>query len=151
MAEEVREVREARAPVWEAETPWMVAYLREDIQDLRNEVREVRRSVQRLDEKLDSGLERLGEKIVDGLERLGEKIVDGLERLDAKTDARTDELRQGMDAKIEGLDAKIDGRAHELRQEIGELRRTMNVQFRWLLTAMVAVGALIVAILKLLP
>ena len=118
---EVREVREVRAPVWEAETPWMVAYLREDIQDLRNEVREVRRSIQRLDEKLDDGLERLG----------------------ARIDARTDELRQDMDAKI-------DGRAHELHQEIGELRRTMNVQFRWMLTTMVAVGALIVTILELL-
>ena len=30
MAEEAREVREAR-PVWEAEVPWVVAYLREDI------------------------------------------------------------------------------------------------------------------------
>ena len=63
MVEEVREVREVRAPVWEAETPWMVAYLREDIQDLRNEVREVRRSIQRLDEKLNSGLTRLNDKI----------------------------------------------------------------------------------------
>jgi chromosome segregation ATPase len=128
MPEEVREVKEVRAPFWEAEAPWMVAYLREDIQDLRNEMREVRRSVQRLNEKLDSGLERLDEKI-DG----------GLERLDAKIDARTD-----------GLDAKIDGRSHELRQEIGKLHQTMNVQFRWMLTTMVAVGALIVAILELL-
>ena len=52
----------------------MVAYLREDIQDLSNEVREVRRSVQRLDEKMDGGLTRL----------------------DAKIDARTDELCQEM-------------------------------------------------------
>ncbi len=118
MVEEVREVKEARAPVWEAETPWVVAYLREDIQDLRNEVREVRRNVQLLNEKIDGGLARLDEKI-DG----------GLARLDAKMDARTD----GLDAKIEGL------------------RHDMGVQFRWTLTTMVAVGALIVAVLKLLP
>ncbi len=37
---------EGKAPVSEvekAEIPWVVAYLREDIQDLRNEVREVPR------------------------------------------------------------------------------------------------------------
>jgi len=118
MAEESREVREARAPVWEAEVPWVVSYLREDIQDLRNEVREVRRSVQRLDEKIDSSLERL----------------------DAKIDARTDGLDAKIDARTDGLDAKIEG-----------LRREMNVQFRWMLGTMVAVGALIVAALKLLP
>jgi hypothetical protein len=104
MAEEVK------APVWEAEVPWVVAYLREDIQDLRNEVRETRRL--------------------------------------------TGESYEKLDAKIEGLrqdmDAKIDARTGELRQEIGELRRVMNVQFRWMVGTMVAVGALVVAILELL-
>ncbi|MGA9349872.1 MAG: hypothetical protein WBW48_13860 [Anaerolineae bacterium] len=82
---------EVRAPVSElerAEIPWVVAYLREDIQDLRNEVREVRRGVQRLDEKID----------------------DGLARLDARID--------GMDAKIEGLRQDMDVKIEELRREM---------------------------------
>jgi len=120
MAEENKEIREAR-PVWEAEVPWVVAYLREDIQDLRNEVRETRRL-----------------------------IVESYEKLDAKIDARTDELDAKIDARTDGLDAKIDARTGDLRQEISDLRRTMNVQFRWLVTTMVAVGALVVAILELL-
>ena len=111
MVEEVREVKEARAPVWEAEVPWVVSYLREDIQDLRNEVRESRRSIERLRQDLEAKIEGL----------------------DAKIDARSD-----------GLDAKIDAK-------IERLRRDMNVQFRWMLGTMVAVGALIVAALKLLP
>ena len=56
---------EARAPIKEAEIPWVVAYLREDIQDLRNEVRETRRLT-----------------------------LQSYEKLDAKIDARTEELRQ---------------------------------------------------------
>jgi len=82
MAEEVK----APAPELErAEIPWVVAYLREDIQDLRNEVREVRRLT-----------------------------IESYEKLDAKIDARTDGLdakieglRQEMDAKIEGLHREI--------------------------------------------
>ena len=53
MAEEVR------APIKEAEVPWVVAYLREDIQDLRNEVREVRRLTIESYEKLDAKLDEL--------------------------------------------------------------------------------------------
>ena len=53
MAEEVK------APVWEAEVPWVVAYLREDIQDLRNEVRETRRLTVESYEKLDAKIEGL--------------------------------------------------------------------------------------------
>jgi len=40
--------------------PWVVAYLREDIQDLRNEVRENRRSIQRLDAKIDEVRREMG-------------------------------------------------------------------------------------------
>ena len=79
MAEEVREVREVRAPVWEAETPWMVAYLREDIQDLRNEVREVRRLT-----------------------------IESYEKLDAKIDARTDGLDAKIDGLRQDMDARIE-------------------------------------------
>jgi len=108
MAEEVK------SPELEkAEIPWVVSYLREDIQDVRGEIREIRRSIQRLDTKVD-------------------------------------ELRKEMDAKIGGLDAKIDARTDGLDAKIEELRREMNVQFRWMVATTVAVGGLIVAALKLL-
>lgn len=44
---------EVRAPITKAEIPCMVAYLSEDIQELRNEVREVRRFTIESYEKLD--------------------------------------------------------------------------------------------------
>ena len=68
MAEEVR------APIKEAEIPWVVAYLREDIQDVRGEIREVRRSIQRLDTKVDE--------------------------LRKEIDGRFDELRKEMDGQL---------------------------------------------------
>ena len=74
MAEEVREVREVRAPVWEAETPWMVAYLREDIQDLRNEVREVRRLTIESYEKLDAKIDGLRQDMDAKIEGLNQKM-----------------------------------------------------------------------------
>ena len=65
---------EAKAAVPElerAEIPWVVAYLREDIQDPRNEVREVRRIT-----------------------------IESYEKLDAKLDTRTEELRREMDVRF---------------------------------------------------
>ena len=72
MVEESREIREARAPVWEAEVPWVVSYLREDIQDLRNEVREVRRLTVESYEKLDAKIEGLRQDMdakIEGLQQ----------------------------------------------------------------------------------
>jgi hypothetical protein len=57
---------QARAAVSElerAEIPWVVAYLREDIQDLRNEVRENRRSIERLRQDMEAKIEGLDAKI----------------------------------------------------------------------------------------
>jgi len=137
MAEEVK------TPVLEldrAEIPWVVAYLREDIQDLRNEVRETRRltleSYEKLDAKMDVGLARLDAKI----EELRQDMDAKIKALDAKVDARTD-----------GLDAKIDGLRQDMDAKIERLRQDMDMRFRWTLTTMVAVGAVIVAALKLLP
>jgi len=127
MAEEVS------APVSElerAEIPWVVAYLREDIQDLRNEVREVRRSIQRLDEKFDSGLAKLDTKIDGGVERLDAKIDGGVERLDAKIDGGLAKLDTKIDARADGLDAKID-----------KLHREMAVQLRWIIG--IVIGAML--------
>jgi len=42
------EVKASVSEVERAEIPWVVAYLREDIQDLRNEIRGVRRSIESL-------------------------------------------------------------------------------------------------------
>ena len=55
-------VEEITTPVLEldrAEIPWVVAYLREDIQDLRNEVRETRRLTLESYQKLDAKVEGL--------------------------------------------------------------------------------------------
>jgi hypothetical protein len=54
--------KQAKAPVSElerAEIPWVVAYLREDIQDLRNAVRETRRLIIESYQKLDAKIEGL--------------------------------------------------------------------------------------------
>ena len=89
---------EAKTPVLEldrAEIPWVVAYLREDIQDLRNEVRETRRLTIESYEKLDAKIEELRQDM--------NAKIEGL-------DAKIEGLRQDMDAKIEGLRQDMDVR-----------------------------------------
>jgi len=120
--------QETRAPVRElerAEVPWVVAYLREDLQDLRNDVR-------RLDTKIDN------------LRQDVDARIDGLRQ---DMDARIDGLRQDMEARFGIMNDRIDG----LSNDIEELRREMGSYVRWMITTMVAVGALIVAAIKLLP
>jgi len=82
MAEEVK-VSELE----KAEIPWVVAYLREDIQDLRNEVRETRRLTLESYEKLDAKIE-------------------GLRR---DMDAKIEELRREMDVRFRWIIGVVIG------------------------------------------
>jgi len=65
-----RVAEEVKAPVPEAEVPRAIAYLWENIQDLRNEVREVRRLTVGSYEKLDVKIEELRKEMDAKIERL---------------------------------------------------------------------------------
>jgi len=52
--------------------PWVVSYLREDIQDLKDEVRENRRSIERLRQEMDAK--------IDGLRQDMDAKIEGLDR-----------------------------------------------------------------------
>jgi len=104
MAEEVR------APIKEAEIPWVVAYLREDIQDLRNEVRETRRLT-----------------------------LQSYEKLNAKIDARTEELRQEIGELRRGIGELRQEMAVQLRWIIGIVIGAMLAMtgvFAWIVDRM---------------
>ena len=149
MAEEAREVREAR-PVWETEVPWVVAYLREDIQDLKGDIREMRRSIERLDAKLSARIEELDTKIgkLDAkfstkIEELDAKFSTKIEELDAKFTTKIEELDAKLTTKIGELDAKfttkIDGLDAKFDAKIDKLHRDMGIQLRWIIGIVIGV------------
>ena len=123
------------------EIHWGVAYLREDLQDLRVEIRLLHTRIDgtsaalgaRMDERFDTQNARIDE--------LGVRFD---ERFDTQN-ARIDEFNRSLNDKIDENTRSLLARMDE-RFEI--LARRLDSRFLWMMTTMVALSGIIVAVLK---
>lgn len=99
---------------------WAISYLREDIQDVRNEIRGVHA---RIDESNRSQNERIDETN----RSLGERI----DETNRSLSQRIEESSQLLNARIDDLSKRLDSR------------------FTWMMTTMVALTGVIVAVIKI--
>ena len=104
------------------------------MKELREDMRQLRSDILKLDEKMDTGFTRLDEKIDANsqahhreINKLNEKMDAGFTRLDEKMDAGFTRLDEKIDANsrahhrdIMQVIDKIDGVANDLRAEIRE-------------------------------
>ena len=86
------------------------------MKELREDMRQLRSDILKLDEKMDAGFTRLDEKMDAGFTRLDEKMDAGFTRLDEKIDANSRAHHRDIMQVID----KIDGVANDLRAEVRE-------------------------------
>ena len=86
------------------------------MKELREDMRQFRSDILKLDEKMDAGFTRLDEKMDAGFTRLDEKMDAGFTRLDEKIDANSRAHHRDIMQVID----KIDGVANDLRAEVRE-------------------------------
>ena len=117
------------------ELHWGIAYLREDIQDLRHEIRSTHNRIDEVNRSLNERIDEVNRSL----------------------GARIDEVNRSLGARIDGvnhsLGARIDGVNHSLGTRIDEkyelLNKAIRSQFTWLMTTMIALAGIIVAVIKL--
>jgi len=102
------------------ELHWGVSYLREDIQDLRNQMhKDTQETRQQMREDIQETRQQMREDIQDLRNQMRED---------------TQETRQQI------------GVAH---QRIDETNKRMDIHFRWLMTTLVAITGVLIAVIKL--
>jgi DNA anti-recombination protein RmuC len=147
---------------------WGIAYLREDIQDLRQEIRSTNK---RLDDGL-SGIRQemaklagdsrqdLSERTNNLRDELGGRIDSLRDELGARIDSLRDELGARIDNLREEMGTRIDSLREEFRLEIQKVRaeasanhelllKHMDTRFYWTITTMVAMTAVIIGSIKM--
>ena len=99
---------------------WGISYLREDLRDLRTDLR--------------SSVQEVRVEVRENTKRI--------ENLSERMDQRFDD----MEEKLTGRISDVDG---SLRGQIESLRKEMNTKFLWMMTTTLAIGGLIVAVIKI--
>ncbi len=115
----VAETTESQAAPAPDNTHWGVAYLREDLQELRLQIRE------------------------DGKD-LRLQIAETNQRID-QTNNRIDETNNRIDEINQSLGQRID----QTNNRIDEVNKLIDSRFAWLITTMVALTGILIAVIKL--
>ena len=100
--------------------PWGISYLREDIQDLRQDLRE--------------NIQGIRQEIQETHQRFHQEIQ---------------EVRQEVRQEIQGVRQDVRHELQEVRQEMRSLRDHLDARFTWAIAPMVAMAGVIVAVIKL--
>ena len=125
---------------------WGIAYLREDIQDLRQEIRSTNK-------RLDDGLSGIRQE-------MAKLAGDSRQDLSERTNNLRDELGGRIDNLREEMGTRIDSLREEFRLEIQKVRaeasanhelllKHMDTRFYWTITTMVAMTAVIIGSIKM--
>ena len=119
------------------EMHWGISYLREDIQDLRNQVGSVHH-------RIDETNRSLGEQIQDLRNQVG------------AVHHRIDETNRSLGEQIQAVHRRTDETNHSLGEQIqavhrriDETNKRMDAHFRWTMTTLIAITGILIAVIKL--
>ncbi|NKB71434.1 MAG: hypothetical protein GKR89_30550 [Candidatus Latescibacteria bacterium] len=118
-----------------ADMHWGIAYLREDIQDLRNDMRHQ--------------FEVVHKRIDQSHQLLDTRIDETNKRLDARIDETNRVLGERIDQTNQRMDDRFDETNRSLGERIDETNKRLDNRFIWLVTTMVTMTGLIIAVIKL--
>ena len=139
---------------------WGIAYLREDIRDLRAdlrnalqdvrlEVRENSKRIEGLTERMDQRIEEVKSDVYHMVGASRDELIGRIDGVDQKVEGLRDELI----GRIDGVDQKLTGQIHDLDgklyRQIESVRKEMSTKFLWMMTTMIAIGGIVVAAIKI--
>jgi uncharacterized coiled-coil DUF342 family protein len=146
------------------ELHWGISYLREDIQDLRQDMhqavqgvrQELREDIQDLRQDMHQAVQGVRQELRESAQGIHQMVQGVRQELREDIQDLRHEIR-GTHGRIDeanrSLNERIDGVAHSLGTRIDEkydlLNRAMRSQFTWLMTTMIALAGIIVAAIKL--
>ena len=93
------------------------AQLREDIQQLRQQVIHVDQKIDRFREELAARIDALDQRLSGRIDALDQKLSGRIDALDQRLSGRIDALDQKLSGRIDALDQKFSGRIDALDQK----------------------------------
>ncbi|MBI2504927.1 MAG: hypothetical protein HYW07_17045 [Candidatus Latescibacteria bacterium] len=122
-----------------AELHWGISYLREDIQDLRQDLRNELRVVHTRIDQTNQRLDEFATAQNNRLDQTGKDLGQRIDGVSLSLNNRIDQLGKDLGQRIDETNQRIDEK-YEL------LAKRFDSRFSSLVTAMVAIGGLIVSL-----
>ena len=147
---------------------WGIAYLREDIQDIRNEIRGVNSRAdgfhQSLNERIDESnrsvnerIDELNNSLTKRIDESNRSLVQRIDESNRSVNGRIDELNRSLGERIDKSNQSVNGRIDELNRSLTEridekhelLAKRLDSRIALMMTLMVALIGVVVAVIKI--
>ena len=122
---------QTRATPKPEEIPWVISYLHDDIQDLRQDLRT---QIGTVNNRIDEFNRSLGDRI--------DKFNRSLDDRISETNNRVDEFNRS-------LGDRIDETNRSLGEQIRALHRRIDTYFLWMMGTLVTITGVLIAVIKL--
>ena len=137
---------QTRAALKPEEMPWVISYLHDDIQDLRQDLRTQLGAV---NNRIDEINRSLGEQIHEVNRSLGDRI----DEINRSLGEQIHEVNRSLGDRIDEINRSLGDRIDETNRSLGEqiraLHKRMDTYFLWMMGTLVTITGVLIAVIKL--
>ena len=151
---------QTRATPKPEEMPWVISYLHDDIQDLRQDLRTQIGAVNnRIDETNRSLSEQIHElnRSLDGrinetnnrIDEFNRSLGDRIDETNRSLGDRIDKFNRSLDDRINETNNRVDEFNRSLGEQIRALHKRIDTYFLWMMGTLVTITGVLIAVIKL--
>ena len=133
---------QTRATPKPEEMPWVISYLHDDIQDLRQDLRT---QIGAVNNRIDETNRSLSEQIHETNRSLGDRI----DETNRSLGDRINETNNRIDETNRSLGDRIDETNRSLGEQIRAVHKRMDTYFLWMMGTLVTITGVLIAVIKL--
>ena len=129
---------QTRATPKPEEMPWVISYLHDDIQDLRQDLRT---QIGAVNNRIDEVNRSLSEQILETNRSLSEQIHEFNRSLDGRINE--------TNSRIDETNNRIDETNRSLGEQIRAVHKRIDIYFLWMMGTLMTITGVLIAVIKL--
>ena len=133
---------QARATPKPEEMPWVISYLHDEIQDLRQDLRTQIGAV-------NNRIDETNRSLSDRIDEFNRSLSDRIDETNRSLSEQIHEVSRSLDGRINETNNRVDEFNRSLGEQIRALHKRIDTYFLWMMGTLVTITGVLIAVIKL--
>ena len=144
---------QTRATPKPEEMPWVISYLHDDIQDLRQDLRTqigaVNNRIDETNRSLSDRIDETNRSLSDRIDEFNRSLSDRIDETNRSLSEQIHEVSRSLDGRINETNNRVDEFNRSLGEQIRALHKRIDTYFLWMMGTLVTITGVLIAVIKL--